>query len=105
MANTLGTDIIIQTPDPKTAAAFYVNELGFAVSEETPTMISIHGENINFFIERGPAHGPVFEVTVPNVRAAVAALQSKGCEVVKDEPNVPRTYVRDPYGLTYNLTE
>jgi hypothetical protein len=27
-----------------------------------------------------------------------------GCEVVKDEPQVPRRYVRDPFGLVYNLT-
>jgi hypothetical protein len=25
-------------------------------------------------------------------------------EIVKDEPEVPRCYVNDPYGLIYNLT-
>jgi hypothetical protein len=27
-----------------------------------------------------------------------------GCEVVKDEPDFPRCYVKDPFGLIYNLT-
>jgi len=29
---------------------------------------------------------------------------AKGCQVVKDEPDFPRCYVKDPFGLTYNLT-
>ncbi len=27
-----------------------------------------------------------------------------GCVIVKDEPEVPRCYMKDPYGLIYNLT-
>jgi hypothetical protein len=34
MANTFGTDILIQTPDPKAAAGFYVKQLGFAITGE-----------------------------------------------------------------------
>jgi predicted enzyme related to lactoylglutathione lyase len=43
-------------------------------------------------------------VTVDSVEAARRRLVQNGCTVVKDEPEFPRTYVRDPYGLTYNLT-
>lgn len=69
-------------------------------------MISLHGNNINLFIERGPAlGGPVLEVTVKNVAKAKAKLKKKGCKIVKDEPQFPRVYIRDPYGLIYNLTE
>jgi hypothetical protein len=103
MANTFGPDILIQTEDPENAAAFYVNQLGFEITGTTP-MISLHGNQINLFIERGPALGPVLEVTVENVQEAAARLVMNGCEVIKDEPNVPRTYVKDPYGLIYNLT-
>jgi len=103
MANTFGTDIIIQTPDPKSAAAFYAEQLGFKVTEETPQMISIHGDHINLFIEKGPAHTGVLEVTVDNVEEAKRRLFRSGCTIVKDEPDFPRCYVRDPYGLMYNL--
>jgi predicted enzyme related to lactoylglutathione lyase len=105
MANRFGTDILIQAQDPKSGAAFYVKQLGFEITEETPNMISLHGKHINLFIERGPALGPVLEVTVDNVEEAKHRLVKNGCEVVKDEPDFPRCYVKDPFGLIYNLTE
>jgi hypothetical protein len=104
MANTFGTDILIQAPDPKKAAAFYVDQLGFEITGEEPPMISLHGKHVNLFIEKGPALGPVLEVTVDSVEAARLRLVKSGCQVVKDEPDFPRCYVKDPYGLIYNLT-
>jgi hypothetical protein len=105
MSNTFGTDILIQAKDPMKAANFYVKELGFEITEKKPNMISLHGKNINMFIERGPALGPVFEVTVKNFKQAKGNLVKKGCKVVKDEPNFPRCYIKDPHGLIYNITE
>jgi hypothetical protein len=104
MGNTLGTDIIFDTPDPNAAARFYVEQLGFTITGETPGMVSLHGPHINVFIERGNPLGPVFEVTVGNVAEAKERLIRSGCTIVKDEPHFPRCYVRDPYGLMYNLT-
>jgi hypothetical protein len=104
MANKFGADILIQAQDPKIAAAFYVTQLGFEVTDENPQMISLHGERINLFIERGPALGPVLEVTVDSVAEAKLRLVNNGCEIVKDEPNFPRCYIKDPFGLVYNLT-
>jgi predicted enzyme related to lactoylglutathione lyase len=103
MANSFGTDILIQSPDPKAAAAFYVEQLGFTITQEKP-MLGLHGNHINLFIEQGPPLGPVFEVTVPDVEEAKRRLVKQGCQIVKDEPHVPRTYVQDPHGLIYNLT-
>jgi hypothetical protein len=105
MSNTFGTDILIQAKDPMKAASFYVKELGFEITDETSTQVSLHGKNINLFIERGPALGPVLEVTVKSVKAAKANLKKKGCRVIKDEPDFPRCYIKDRNGLIYNLTE
>jgi predicted enzyme related to lactoylglutathione lyase len=104
MANTFGRDILIQAPDPMAAATFYVDQLGFEITGEEPQMVSLRGQHINLFIERGPALGPVLEVTVDSVEAAKRRLTKRGCQVVKDEPDFPRCYVKDPYGLIYNLT-
>jgi catechol 2,3-dioxygenase-like lactoylglutathione lyase family enzyme len=104
MANTFGTDILIQAPDPAKAASFYVEQLGFETTGEDPEMISLHGAHINLFFERGPALGPVLEVTVDSVEAARLRLIKNGCVVIKDEPEFPRCYIRDPFGLIYNLT-
>ena len=104
MAKSFGMDILIQSQDPKTAATFYVEQLGFEITDEVHHMISLYGEHINLFIERGPGLGPVFEVTVANLEEAKQRLVKNGCTIVKDEPNVPRCYVKDPFGLIYNLT-
>jgi catechol 2,3-dioxygenase-like lactoylglutathione lyase family enzyme len=103
MANKFGADIIIQALDPKGAAQFYVDQLGFAISDETPNLISLLGDHINLFIERGAALEGVLEVTVDDVAAAKLRLTENGCVILKDEPDFPRCYVRDPFGLMYNL--
>ena len=104
MANRFGTDILIQASDPMRAAQFYVEHLGFEITDDNPNMIGLHGKHINLFIEPGPALGPVLEVMVGNVAEAKDRLLRNGCEIVKDEPNFPRCYVKDPFGLIYNLT-
>jgi hypothetical protein len=104
MANKFGADILIQAEDPKSAALFYVKQLGFEITDDNPNMMALHGENINLFIEPGPALGPVLEVTVPSVEEAKLRLVKNGCKIVKDEPDFPRCYVQDPFGLIYNLT-
>lgn len=104
MANRFGTDILIQAPDPKMAAEFYVKHLGFEITDHNPKMIGLHGQHINLFIEPGPSLGPVLEVTVDSVADAKQRLLEQGCEVVKDEPEFPRCYMKDPFGLIYNLT-
>jgi predicted enzyme related to lactoylglutathione lyase len=102
--NSFGTDILIQAPDPEAAANFYVDNLGFEITDGNPRMIGLHGPNINLFIEPGPTLGPVLEVTVKDVNEATRRLVANGCTVVKDEPDFPRTYLKDPFGLIYNLS-
>jgi hypothetical protein len=104
LANRFGSDILIQASDPHEAALFYVQHLGFEITDNNPKMIGIHGEHINLFIEPGPSLGPVLEITVDSVEKARERLVKAGCVVVKDEPDFPRCYVKDPYGLIYNLT-
>lgn len=103
MANSFGSDIIFETPDPKSAALFYVEQLGFAITDETSDLVCLSGPSINLYIERGRPLGPVMEVMVDDVEAAKRRLAAAGAEIVKDEPDVPRCYIRDPYGLMYNL--
>lgn len=86
------------------AALFYVEHLGFEITDDNPKMIGLHAKHINLFIEPGPTLGPVLEITVDSVEKAKGQLVKNGCEIVKDEPDFPRCYVKDPYGLIYNLT-
>ncbi len=102
MANSFGTDILIQAPDPAAAASFYVEQLGFTLTADEP-MLELKGAHINLYIEKGPALGPVLEVTMTDVAQAKARLVQAGCKVIKDEPDFPRVYMQDPFGLIYNL--
>jgi len=87
------------------AAEFYVQSLGFEITDKNPNMVGLHGRNINLFIAPGPALGPVLEVTVKSVKEAKASLTKKGCQIIKDEPDFPRCYIKDRNGLIYNVTE
>jgi predicted enzyme related to lactoylglutathione lyase len=104
LANSFGMDILIQAQDPPQAARFYVDQLGFKITDANTKMIALHGKHINLFIEPGPALGPVLEVSVDSVEEAKVRLARNGCQIIKDEPEFPRCYVKDPYGLIYNLT-
>ena len=44
------------------------------------------------------------KVTVADVAESARRLVEHGCEIVKNEPEFPWTYVKDPFGLIYNLT-
>ena len=104
MSNTFG-DVLIQAEDPMEAASFYVKELRFEITSKTSNMASLHGTNINWFIERCPTLGPLLEITVESVQKAKENLRKKGCEIIKDEPEFPRCQVKDPNGLIYDLTK
>jgi predicted enzyme related to lactoylglutathione lyase len=105
MANNFGADVLIQAEDPERAATFYTTQLEFEITDSRPDLISLRGPHLNLFIERGPKLGPVLEIFVADVEAAKQRLTRNGCEIVKDEPEYPRCYVRDPFGLTYNLAQ
>lgn len=44
-------------------------------------------------------------ILVQNLEEAKAELLAKGCRIEAEDPRVPRCYVRDPYGLIFNLAE
>ena len=69
-------------------------------------MVGFETGSFQLFVEKGaPPHGPVFEMRVPDLAAAKAKLVAAGCSVVEEDPGVPRCYLRDPYGLVFNLEQ
>jgi hypothetical protein len=47
----------------------------------------------------------VFEFLTDDLPAAREKLLAAGCIVVDENPAIPRCYLRDPYGLTFNLAQ
>jgi catechol 2,3-dioxygenase-like lactoylglutathione lyase family enzyme len=66
-------------------------------------MLGFETGAFRLYVEKGAAHGPVFEFLVADVAAAKTRLLAAGCTLVEEDASVPRCYVRDPYGVTFNL--
>ena len=104
MSNAKTTrDILIQTERPAEARAFYEGVLGFTVFEDTPAMCGLETGAFRLFIDPAPALGPVLEVVTDDFPALKARLLAAGCVIEAEDPSVPRCYLRDPFGLIFNL--
>jgi catechol 2,3-dioxygenase-like lactoylglutathione lyase family enzyme len=98
-------DVIIQTPNLVAATEFYQTVMGLTLSHQTPALVAFETGSIQLYIEPGPTPGPVFEFLTDDLPAAREKLLAAGCIVVDENPTIPRCYLRDPYGLTFNLAQ
>jgi predicted enzyme related to lactoylglutathione lyase len=96
-------DILVQTVDIDTAAAFYEKQLGLTTFQRDPDLIGLEAGAFRLFLERAPAYGPVLEFFVNDLEDAKARLVAAGCRIENEDPSVPKCYIRDPYGLTFNI--
>src|SRR5215472_14006567 len=96
-------DVIIQVPDLERALRFYGETLGLPVSQRYERCVGFETGSFQLFVEQGASPGPVFEFLVADVAAAKQSLLAAGCQVVEEDEQVPRLYMRDPYGLTFNV--
>jgi catechol 2,3-dioxygenase-like lactoylglutathione lyase family enzyme len=96
-------DVIIRSPAWDEAISFYEKTLGFPVSSRADGMVGFDTGSFRLYVERGAAHGPVFDFLVSDVRAMRERLLNAGCTLVEEDPAIPRCYLRDPYGVTFNL--
>jgi catechol 2,3-dioxygenase-like lactoylglutathione lyase family enzyme len=96
-------DVIIRTQAWNEAISFYQDVLGFAVSSQADGMVGLDTGSFRLFVERGAPHGPVFDYLVADVAATRDMLLKAGCTLLEEDPAIPRCYLRDPYGVTFNL--
>lgn len=66
-------------------------------------LIGFETGSFRLYVEKGAEHAPVFDFLVADVQMAKAALLAAGCTLVEEGTGVPRCYVRDPYGVTFNI--
>jgi catechol 2,3-dioxygenase-like lactoylglutathione lyase family enzyme len=96
-------DIIIRTEDWAGATDFYANALGLEIVHRAENIVGFEAGAFRIYVEKGKPHSPVFEFLVPNVQAAKERLLAAGCTLLEENASVPRCYIRDPYGMTYNI--
>jgi len=98
-------DVIIRTTNFRAATRFYATVLGLKAASSGESLVGFETGTFRLYVEEGPAHGPVFDFIVPDLNAAKSALLAAGCAVVEEHPAVPRCYIRDPYGLVFNIEQ
>jgi predicted enzyme related to lactoylglutathione lyase len=40
---------------------------------------------------------------VPDIQEAKRQLVAAGCTVIEENPEIPRCYIKDPYGMIFNV--
>ena len=98
-------DVIVRTPEVKAAAEFYQKVLGLTVTQRTGNIVGFETGALQLFVEQGDALPVVLDFLVRDVQATKAVLVVAGCTIVEENPNIPRCYMRDPFGLLFNLGE
>ena len=96
-------DVIIRTPDVKAATEFYQKALGLTVTQRAGDVVGFETGALQLFVEQGDALPVVLDFLVDDVQVTKAALVAAGCTIVEENPNIPRCYLRDPFGLLFNL--
>ena len=98
-------DVMFRIGDLAEAKAFYHEALGFPIVTENERVIGFDTGAIVIYFERGEPNGAVFEFEVSDVQAAKVQLLRDGCTLVEENPALPRCYMLDKFGVTFNLTQ
>jgi catechol 2,3-dioxygenase-like lactoylglutathione lyase family enzyme len=98
-------DVIIRTEEFAEAVRFYESVLGLAIVHRSDTLVGFDAGAFRLYVESGPGHGAVFDFRVPEIKVAKRALLAAGCDIAEEDPSVPRCYIRDPYGLVFNIEQ
>jgi len=98
-------DVIIRTDAWVEATTFYGSVLGLPVVHRSETLMGFETGDFCLYVEKGKEHGPVFEFLVPDVQAAKRRLLSAGCTVQEENDSIQRCYIRDPYGVVFNIAQ
>jgi catechol 2,3-dioxygenase-like lactoylglutathione lyase family enzyme len=100
-------DVIIRSSDWDRALEFYGSVLSLPVVYRSENLVGFETGSFLLYVERcaGPddGHGPVFEFLAPDLAAARQRLLAAGCSIEEENSAVPRCYIRDPFGLVFNI--
>jgi hypothetical protein len=85
---------------------FYSNVLGFTNRSTDPALGDHDAHPLNLFVlEDDEISGLVMELFVDDLETARAELVAHGCEVLRWWGKGQDCYIRDPFGVIFNLWE
>jgi catechol 2,3-dioxygenase-like lactoylglutathione lyase family enzyme len=102
----MSPNIAVRTERFADAMTFYSRVLGFPNRSDDPALGEHDAEPLNLFvIEDDEVSSLVMELFVEDLEAAREELLANGCEVVRWRGKGQDCYIRDPFGVIYNLWE
>ncbi len=98
-------EVIVKSDRFVEAKTFYEDVLGFMRILDEDRIAGFETGSFALYVEPGTPDGPVFEIECDDVAETAARLVRAGCTVIEEDSSIPRLYLRDPFGLTFNLRE
>lgn len=106
MKYRMSPNVAVRTERFAEAVSFYANVLGFSNRSSDPALGDHDASPLNLFvIEDDEISGPVMELFVNDLEDAREELLAHGCEVVRWRGKGQDCYIRDPFGVIFNLWE
>ncbi len=102
----MSPNVAVRTERFADAVKFYSEVLGFDNRSDDPALGDHDADPLNFFvIEDEEISGLVMELFIEDLDLARQELVAHGCEVIRWRGKGQDCYVRDPFGVIYNLWE
>jgi catechol 2,3-dioxygenase-like lactoylglutathione lyase family enzyme len=102
----MSPNVAVRTDRFSDAVDFYSGVLGFKDRSADPALGDHDADPLNLFvIEDAEIGGLVMELFVEDLEAARDELVAHGCEVVRWRGRGQDCYVRDPFGVIFNIWE
>ena len=106
MAFRMSPNVAVRTDRFSEAVSFYSKVLGFADRSKDPALGNHDADPLNLLvIEDHEVSGPVMELFVEDLEAAREELLSHGCEVIRWRGKGQDCYIKDPFGVIFNIWE
>lgn len=102
----MGPNIAVRTDRFQEAVDFYSRVFGFENQSNDPDLGDFDAHSLNMFvIEDLEMSGVVLELFVEDLEEARKEQVKNGCEVVRWRGKGQDCYIRDPFGVIYNVWE
>jgi catechol 2,3-dioxygenase-like lactoylglutathione lyase family enzyme len=102
----MSPNVAVRTDRYQEALAFYASVLGFENRSDDPDLGDFDASPLRMFvIEDSELRGLIHELFVEDLETARDMLVEAGCEVIRWRGKGQDCYLRDPFGVIYNLWE
>lgn len=102
----MSPNVAVRTKKFSEAVEFYKTVLGFDDRSSDPELADFDADPLNLFVlEDDEFRGPVMELFVDDLEQARDVLVANGCQVLRWRGKGQDCYIRDPFGVTFNIWE